>query len=60
MDEWNKKLDIQLEILKKCQDDKKLSSCNFCDEILECKIRQEYVKAVYESMNKGKDGGFEF
>lgn len=31
-----------------------------CDFILECELREIYVKAVYESMNKGSGGGFEF
>jgi len=31
-----------------------------CIKILECEIRDKYIKAVYESMNKGSGGGFEF
>jgi hypothetical protein len=27
---------------------------------LDCLVRKEYIKAVYESMNKGAGGGFEF
>ena len=59
-DEWNQKLDTQIKILKKCQNDKQLSSCTPCSSILECKTRKNYIKAVYESMNKGAGGGFEF
>ena len=59
-DEWSKKLDIQLEILKKCQVENKLSSCISCLKLLDCEIRKEYIDAVYISMNKNKSGGFEF
>jgi len=31
-----------------------------CDKLFECALRDEYVKAVYESMSKGQGGGFEF
>ncbi len=46
--------------LKKCQGDKGYKSCLPCPQINDCKLRDEYVNAVYESMNKGKGGGFEF
>ncbi len=59
-DDWNQALDAQIVILNKCQEDKKLTSCNACNEIIECDVRKAYVKAVYESMNKGAGGGFEF
>ena len=59
-DDWNKALDEQIVILKTCQQEKKLPSCTSCPEIIECKIRQAYIIAVYESMNKGVGGGFEF
>ncbi len=59
-DEWNIKLDEQILIINKCQEDKNLSSCTPCTQIIECEIRKAYVKAVYESMNKGAGGGFEF
>ena len=59
-DEYEKALEKQLSILKKCQKDKSIDSCMKCQELIECKIREEYVKAVYMSMNKGVTGGFEF
>jgi hypothetical protein len=31
-----------------------------CEKMFGCEIRELYVKAVYESMNKGRSGGFEF
>jgi hypothetical protein len=60
MDRWEKALDIEIEKLKECQSQKGLDSCFKCKEVLDCKIRDSYVKAVYESMNKGQGGGFEF
>ncbi|RLA73881.1 MAG: hypothetical protein DRG11_06735 [Epsilonproteobacteria bacterium] len=46
--------------LKQCQKDKKLDTCSDCDSVINCDIRKAYVKAVYDSMNKDKTGGFEF
>ena len=59
-DEWNQALDKQIIIIKQCQTDKQLLSCTTCPQIIECETRKNYVKAVYESMNKGSGGGFEF
>jgi len=59
-DSFSQLLDSKIEDLKKCQDDKKLETCNECDKLLECSIRDEYVLAVYNNMSKGKSGGFEF
>jgi len=59
-DKWELALDEKLKELKKCQEDKNLNSCLKCELILNCKIRDTYVNAVYESMNKGTGGGFEF
>ncbi|MCK5109907.1 MAG: hypothetical protein KAQ94_00180 [Arcobacteraceae bacterium] len=59
-DEWNIALDKQIIIIEKCQEENQLSSCTLCPKIIECEIRKQYVKAVYESMNKGAGGGFEF
>lgn len=60
LDEWEEKLEIQIKVLKECQDSKSLNSCTTCSSILECEIRKNYIKAVYASMNKGSGGGFEF
>ena len=60
MDKWQIALDEQVVVLKDCQKSKNLDSCMKCNEILNCKIRDKYVKSVYESMNKGAGGGFEF
>ena len=60
MDKWQIALDEQVVILKDCQKSKNLNSCMKCEQILNCKIRDTYIKGVYESMNKGAGGGFEF
>jgi len=60
IDEWQIKLDQKLNELKQCQESKGLSSCNPCDQFFDCELRKKYVIAVYESMNKGSGGGFEF
>jgi len=31
-----------------------------CEKLLECEVRDDYIKAVYDSMSKGAGGGFEF
>jgi len=59
-DEWELKRKEKLEILLECQESSGVDSCMKCQKILECDIRKEYVNAVYESMNKGTGGGFEF
>ena len=46
--------------LEKCQQDHQLESCFNCSELLNCELRRNYTKAVYESMSKGETGGFEF
>jgi len=60
LDEFELRLQQKLQELKVCQEKKGLNSCLKCQEVLECQIRDSYVSAVYESMNKGKGGGFEF
>ncbi len=60
LDEWELKLEDEIIILQKCQQEKELLGCESCDEIFDCDTRKKYVKAVYESMNKGSGGGFEF
>jgi hypothetical protein len=60
MDKYELALVEKKEELSKCQKEKNLDSCLKCKDVLECKTRDEYVKAVYESMSKGQTGGFEF
>ena len=60
LDKYEQALEEQLSILKECQQKRNIDSCMKCQELIECKTREEYVKAVYMSMNKGVTGGFEF
>lgn len=60
LDKWEEALEVQITILQNCQDEKSLNSCIQCQNILECLTRKEYIRSVYESMNKGSGGGFEF
>lgn len=60
IDEWDIKLDKMLVELKTCQEQNSLKTCSDCSKFFECELRKRYVKAVYESMNKGAGGGFEF
>lgn len=60
LDEWELKLEDMLIELKNCQESKTLKSCFDCSELFVCKLRKKYVICVYESMNKGSTGGFEF
>jgi len=59
-DEYQQVLDGKKETLQKCQDEKHIDSCMKCEKTFECEIREDYVKAVYESMSHGETGGFEF
>ena len=60
LDEFELALKEKLTTLQECQKSNNLDSCLKCDKILNCDTRNEYVKAVYMSMNKGVTGGFEF
>ena len=59
-DKWQVTLDAEIVILKQCQINNNLDSCMKCEKLLDCEIRDKYIKIVYESMNKGSGGGFEF
>lgn len=58
--EWDIKLDTKIEEVKQCQVSKSFKSCTGCSEFFDCELRKKYVIAVYESMNQGSSGGFEF
>jgi len=60
LNEWEIALRVKTEELKKCQQEKNVTSCTQCEKLLLCELRDTYVKAVYDSMNKGTGGGFEF
>ena len=60
LDEWQIALTHKKAELEACQRQQQVSSCLKCEKLLECEIRDAYIKAVYDSMSKGKGGGFEF
>jgi hypothetical protein len=60
LDEWEEKLELKVQELQACQKTNNLDSCTPCSQFFECELRKKYVLAVYESMNKGSGGGFEF
>ena len=60
LDEFELALKEELKVLQECQNSKDLDSCLKCDKIIGCETRNNYIKAVYKSMNKGITGGFEF
>ncbi len=53
-------LDEMIQKLQNCQENKGHKSCSLCELCIGCSLRDEYVKAVYNSMSKGDTGGFEF
>jgi len=60
LDEWELKLQVKKRELEVCQQQQNLNSCLKCLKLLNCKLRDSFVHAVYSSMNKGAGGGFEF
>ncbi len=60
LDEWQIVLKQKKVELENCQKQHNVSSCLKCEKLLNCELRDAYVKAVYDSMSKGKGGGFEF
>jgi hypothetical protein len=60
LDEWKIALVQKKSELEACQSKNQVNSCLKCDKLLDCTIRDTYIKAVYDSMSKGAGGGFEF
>ncbi len=60
LDEWQITLQQKKSELEACQVEHQVKSCMRCEKLLECEIRDDYIKAVYDSMSKGAGGGFEF
>ncbi len=60
LDEWQIALSQKKVALENCQMDHQVQSCMKCDKLLDCDVRDTYIKAVYDSMSKGAGGGFEF
>jgi len=60
LDEWQITLKQKKTELEDCQKQHHINSCLNCEKLLNCALRDAYIKAVYDSMSKGKGGGFEF
>ena len=60
LDEWQLLLKQKRIELEACQKKHRIYSCLKCESLLDCSLRDAYIKAVYDSMSKGKGGGFEF
>ena len=60
LDEWKIALVQKKSELETCQVEHQVKSCMKCDKLLDCTLRDAYIKAVYDSMSKGAGGGFEF
>jgi len=60
LDEWQILLVQKKAELQECQKEQRVDSCMKCTKLLDCVLRDAYIKAVYDSMSKGKGGGFEF
>lgn len=59
-DEWQIALKQKKSELEDCQAQQHVKSCMSCEKLLDCEVRDSYIKAVYDSMSKGAGGGFEF
>jgi hypothetical protein len=59
-DKFELHLEEMVEKLQACQQSVNVKSCSQCEKYLECELRDEYIKSVYNSMSKGDTGGFEF
>lgn len=57
---WQVALQQKKAELEACQKQMQVESCSNCQKLLQCELRDLYVKVVYESMSKGSGGGFEF
>ncbi len=60
LDEWQIALKQKRVELEACQAEHQVKSCLKCEKLLECDLRDSYIKSVYDSMSKGTGGGFEF
>lgn len=57
---YEEELDKKLDELKSCQSQNNVDSCLKCLKLIGCEIRKSYVDSVYNSMNNGKGGFFNF
>ncbi len=60
LDQWKIALKQKRVEVEECQQNQGLSSCLKCTKLLNCELRDNYIKIVYDSMSKGEGGGFEF
>ena len=60
LDQWQIALKQKKAELEMCQKEHHVKSCMKCEKLLNCTLRDTYIKAVYDSMSKGEGGGFEF
>ncbi len=60
LDKFELHLNEMLLKLEDCQKQNSLNTCSDCEHYLNCELRADYVKSVYNSMSKGDTGGFEF
>lgn len=60
MDKYELALEDKLKEIKECQDSIDTNTCSRCNEYWSCILRTSYVRAVYQSMSKDKEGNFEF
>ncbi|RAX57018.1 hypothetical protein CCZ01_07575 [Helicobacter monodelphidis] len=54
------KLEQESQKLIQCQEEHALKSCLSCMQLLECSVRQNYIRAVYGSMSQGNNADFDF
>ena len=60
LDKFELHLDDMIVKIQACQKEKDLKTCSICERYIDCELRTDYVKSVYNSMSKGETGGFEF
>ena len=60
LDEWKLALVQKKAELQAHMKEQGIKSEMDCKDFPNCPVQEAYVKAVYDSMSKGKGGGFEF
>ncbi|CAA6826558.1 MAG: Unknown protein [uncultured Sulfurovum sp.] len=60
LDEWQLVLEEKKHALEVHMKQQGIKSEMDCKDFPNCPVQEAYVKAVYDSMSKGKGGGFEF
>ena len=59
-DKFELHLDEMIIKIQTCQKERNLITCSVCEHYIDCELRNDYIKSVYNSMSKGETGGFEF